>query len=99
MKHRHNKVNSAAPDAAASATNARAFAATVGSASLIMDPVGVLTQAASAEPISAESELPGEVGHEEIAKLAYTYWIARGYSHGSAEEDWLRAERELKQRR
>ena len=34
--------------------------------------------------------------HDEIAKLAYSYWIARGYTHGSPEEDWLRAERELR---
>jgi hypothetical protein len=33
--------------------------------------------------------------HEEIAKLAFSYWIARGYAHGSAEQDWLRAEQEL----
>lgn len=33
--------------------------------------------------------------HEEIAALAYTYWETRGRQHGSALEDWLRAEREL----
>jgi hypothetical protein len=32
---------------------------------------------------------------EEIAHLAYSYWEARGGGHGSAEEDWLRAERDL----
>lgn len=32
---------------------------------------------------------------EEIARLAYSYWEARGYQGGSPEEDWLRAEREL----
>ncbi|MBS1856495.1 MAG: DUF2934 domain-containing protein [Acidobacteria bacterium] len=31
---------------------------------------------------------------EEIALLAYSYWDARGRRGGSAEEDWLRAERE-----
>jgi len=35
--------------------------------------------------------------HEEIARLAYSYWEARGWKHGSAEQDWLRAERELRQ--
>ena len=35
----------------------------------------------------------------EIAKLAYSYWEARGRKHGSALEDWLRAERELHARR
>jgi hypothetical protein len=33
---------------------------------------------------------------EETAKLAYSYWEQRGCSGGSAEEDWLRAERELR---
>jgi len=34
---------------------------------------------------------------EETAKLAYLYWEQRGCNGGcgSAEEDWLRAEREL----
>ena len=34
--------------------------------------------------------------HEEIARLAYLYWEARGYQGGSPEEDWLRAENELR---
>ncbi|HWD99238.1 MAG TPA: DUF2934 domain-containing protein [Bryobacteraceae bacterium] len=36
--------------------------------------------------------------HEEIAVLAYSYWTERGAQGGSAEEDWLRAERELRER-
>lgn len=32
---------------------------------------------------------------DEIAKLAYSYWEARGYEGGSPEADWLRAEQEL----
>jgi hypothetical protein len=32
---------------------------------------------------------------DDVAKLAYSYWEARGYQHGSQDEDWLRAEREL----
>jgi Protein of unknown function (DUF2934) len=33
---------------------------------------------------------------DEIARTAYSYWEARGYTGGSSEEDWLRAERELR---
>jgi len=33
-----------------------------------------------------------EPASEEIARLAYSYWEARGCQGGSAEEDWLRAE-------
>jgi hypothetical protein len=32
---------------------------------------------------------------DEIARLAYAFWEARGFAIGSPEEDWLRAEREL----
>jgi Protein of unknown function (DUF2934) len=33
--------------------------------------------------------------HEEIARLAQQYWAERGWQDGQAEQDWLRAEREL----
>lgn len=33
--------------------------------------------------------------HEEIAQLAQQYWAERGWQDGHAEQDWLRAEREL----
>ncbi|HEX3685472.1 MAG TPA: DUF2934 domain-containing protein [Bryobacteraceae bacterium] len=99
VKHRHNKVNSAtSPDVAMTpAMNTKAAAAGV-SNSIILDAVGVV--APTLEKDNAVAFNP-EVGlpHEEIAKLAYSYWIARGHSHGGAEEDWLRAERELRQRR
>jgi hypothetical protein len=63
------------------------------------------TTAASAldSPVSgdagAEAAAPGKVaGPEEIARLAYEYWEARGGAGGSSEEDWFRAERELRSR-
>lgn len=31
---------------------------------------------------------------EDIARLAYSFWQARGCQGGSPEEDWFRAERE-----
>lgn len=34
--------------------------------------------------------------HEEIAKLAYKLFERRGCAHGSDEQDWLQAERELR---
>jgi hypothetical protein len=33
---------------------------------------------------------------EDIAELAFRYWETRGGQGGSPEEDWLRAERELR---
>ena len=33
---------------------------------------------------------------EEIVRLAEKYWAERGWPEGSPEQDWLRAEQELK---
>ncbi len=33
---------------------------------------------------------------EEIAALARKYWAERGWQDGHAEQDWLRAEQELR---
>jgi hypothetical protein len=40
----------------------------------------------------AASRMPS---YEEIARLAEQYWAERGWQDGYAEQDWLRAEREL----
>jgi len=37
------------------------------------------------------------VDREAVARLAYSYWEARGFIGGSPEEDWLRAEREIRE--
>lgn len=37
--------------------------------------------------------------NDEIAKLAYQFFVERGYQHGFDREDWLRAERVVKARR
>ena len=53
-----------------------------------------------ATKLAQDSEDDGPVTvsfpHEEIAALAYSYWQARGCPHGTREEDWFRAEEELK---
>ena len=66
----------------------------VAHASPIIDPVGVVAPAINGAMTAAT---PAEISptHEDIAKLAYSYWVARGYGHGSMHDDWLRAEREL----
>jgi DUF2934 family protein len=50
------------------------------------------------EPIASQplNERPSRtVHHHQIAELAYSYWVERGFAHGSHEEDWLRAEKAL----
>lgn len=68
------------------------------------DPVAVETPAE--EPtlsttetvIAATPVVPtvADLKHEEIALLAYEYWEKRGHQGGSPDEDWARAEAELK---
>ncbi|GAC1418255.1 MAG: hypothetical protein NVSMB62_09820 [Acidobacteriaceae bacterium] len=36
--------------------------------------------------------------HTEIAHLAEKYWAERGHQDGYAEQDWLRAEQELRRK-
>jgi hypothetical protein len=36
--------------------------------------------------------------HDEVARIAYSYWEERGRQGGCAEEDWFRAEREWDER-
>ena len=38
-----------------------------------------------------------ELTHDQIARLAYSYWLSRGCQGGCPEEDWARAEHELRQ--
>ena len=37
-----------------------------------------------------------EIPHEQVAMLAHRFWAERGHQHGSHEEDWYRAEEELR---
>jgi len=46
---------------------------------------------------SSEAECPVFAeDHEAIARLAYSYWQARGCPIGSPDEDWYRAANELR---
>jgi uncharacterized protein involved in copper resistance len=59
------------------------------------------SEAAAVEISSAAgaTESGRVIDRDAIAGLAYSYWEARGYTGGSAEEDWLRAEREIRKGR
>jgi hypothetical protein len=51
--------------------------------------------AIAAEPSADEPRSSAAVSPDQIARLAHSFWEARGRTDGSAVEDWLRAEREL----
>jgi hypothetical protein len=44
----------------------------------------------------AAMAIPAESFQDAVARLAYSYWEARGCQGGSPEADWLRAEFELR---
>lgn len=44
----------------------------------------------------AQSDSASALRTEEIEQLAYSYWQQRGCPDGSAEQDWLRAESDLR---
>jgi hypothetical protein len=54
--------------------------------------VSTITRSAMPKPKSPNPS------HEDIARLAYTYWKARDGQGGSPEEDWYRAEQEIQLR-
>lgn len=99
----HHKVNSPVAQEVSTGDTpsvARTFAAAAaaGSASpeaAIIDPVGVVALSTETTRSDVPTASAPVTSREEIAKLAHSYWVARGYAHGFAEEDWLRAEREL----
>jgi len=51
--------------------------------------------AETSEAVIATPAVEFENPHDAIARLAYSFWEARGQQGGSAAEDWLRAEREF----
>ena len=63
-----------------------------------MAPNTTKENAAAGTEISAHANtvvVERELAHEDIARLAYALWEARGCQGGSSEEDWLRAEEQL----
>ena len=60
------------------------------------NPVAVTTPEIVAIPAKAEpiSAAPVENADEAISKIAYGYFVARGYREGNQADDWFRAERE-----
>jgi len=60
--------------------------------------MAVETKATMESPESVPADSPAPFSQQEIADLAYEFWLDRGCPHGSPDEDWFRAERELRNR-
>jgi hypothetical protein len=56
------------------------------------------TKTSTKKKTVSAAEKPTAPSHEEIKRLAEKHWAARGFPDGSAEQDWLRAEQELRQK-
>ena len=82
-----NETAAPAPIAVVSSSNSEPAMAP-----LAPEPVGMTDMAALAHAVAPETMA---YPHQEVAGLAYLYWEQRGRQHGSATEDWLRAEREV----
>jgi len=65
-------------------------------ASAKKNPAILSMTAPAAKAPSAEIAKP--VSHDDVARLAHRFWSERGFQHGHHEEDWFRAERELRAR-
>jgi Protein of unknown function (DUF2934) len=46
---------------------------------------------------ASQSRVPETSNRDDISKLAYGLWEQRGSSQGSADEDWLEAERDFRE--
>jgi len=64
------------------------------SASVPGSPNANLSESALEEALK-----PAVSEYEQVALLAYSFWEARGRQGGSSEEDWYRAEREVRRLR
>jgi hypothetical protein len=58
-------------------------------------PAAKKTVRAAAKTKTVDAAATGAPSHAEIAQLAERFWAERGWQDGYAEQDWLRAEREL----
>jgi hypothetical protein len=83
-----------APAKAKSATKAQA-GETEGAVNAAPTIAAKKTTRAAAKPKAIEIVATSAPSHDEIAQLAARFWAERGWRDGYAEQDWLRAEREL----
>ena len=64
----------------------------------VATPVVSMAEAIANDAIAVENVVSAQVvtvSQDEIARLAYSYWVERGYQGGNPQEDWARAEQAL----
>lgn len=75
---------------------AKALDGEAGSAVTAAPKIAAKTRAKAAPKTKAVEVVASRTpSYEEIARLAERYWAERGWQDGYAEQDWLRAERDL----
>ncbi len=95
MARKHNEARSIISSEGAAAppvTHRRSVRASV-TPSVASEPA---PEPSKPEAVVAEPTPAPISEQEEIARLAYSYWEARGCQGGSPEEDWARAEQEIR---
>jgi hypothetical protein len=99
MTRKRTSDNELVTNAGAAAAPSRRKPAARTRAKHVVAPVeSPLTPAAELVPQEGTLETEYTPSYHEVAQLAYLYWEARGCQGGSPEEDWLRAETELRAR-
>ena len=61
--------------------------------------LGQFVETAPDDPAPVFEPTDGSASFEDVARVAYALWEARGCPDGSPEEDWFRAEKQLQQGR
>ncbi len=59
---------------------------------------GAAAAAMALDPAGEQGTAKSAIARDEIALLAYSYWEARRCPCGSPEEDWFRAEEDLREK-
>jgi hypothetical protein len=65
------------------------------SAAPVAEALAAVSESSITSLNTAPADQPRVVTHQQIAELAHSFWASRGYAHGSPEDDWFRAERQL----
>jgi hypothetical protein len=98
MAQKQKTENELVASAAAGAAPRRRSAAPRSKAASAARNTYTTPQTESPAPSPVATSAYTEPTYDEIASLAYSYWVSRGCQGGSPEEDWLLAEQALRTR-